>query len=144
MLQNKHMSTLNIPRTRRNNLLLLIREFTEAEHAAGRSPLGLMGRCADSLGLSAGGLSQFKGEEGGASYRNIGDAVAAQLESRMGKPKGWMDLDHGGDTINPAEIAFLEKARDAWRSTDAKGRRHLAQLAKRAFDLPAGSDSKSS
>lgn len=130
------MSTAKITRTRRNNLHLLIREFTDQELAAGRSPVGLMGRFAEALGVSPAGLSQFKGGDGATSTRNIGDAAATQLESRMGKPKGWMDLDHGGDAINPAEVAFLEKAREAWRTTDSKGRRHLAQLAKREFDLP--------
>lgn len=134
------MSTSKITRTRRNNLLLLIREYTDQELAAGRSSVGLMGRFAEALGVSPAGLSQFKGDESASSTRNIGDAAAAQIESRMGKPHGWMDTDHGADAINPAEIAFLEKAREAWRTTDSKGRRHLMQLAKREFDLPGRTD----
>jgi|GEM_PF-719913 len=131
------MDSLNINRTRRNNLLVIIREFSERELAAGESPVGMLGRLAKELGLSAGGLSQFKGDAQG-SGRNIGDAAAAQIESRLGKPKGWMDEDHGGDAFNPAENAFIELARAAWRTTDAKGRRHLMQLAKRGFDAAGG------
>jgi hypothetical protein len=126
------MESPDINRTRRNNLLIIIREYSERELAAGESPVGMLGRLAKELGLSAGGLSQFKGDANG-SGRNIGDAAAAQIESRLGKPKGWMDEDHGGDAFNPAENAFIEMARSAWRSTDAKGRRQLMQLAKRGF-----------
>lgn len=126
------MESPDINRTRRNNLLIIIREYSERELAAGQSPVGMLGRLAKELGLSAGGLSQFKGDANG-SGRNIGDAAAAQIESRLGKPKGWMDEDHGGDAFNPAENAFIEMARSAWRSTDAKGRRQLMQLAKRGF-----------
>jgi hypothetical protein len=133
------MDSLNTNRTRRNNLLILIREYSERELAAGESPVGMLGRLAKELGLSAGGLSQFKGDAQG-SGRNIGDAAAAQIESRSGKPKGWLDQDHGGDAINPAENAFIELARDAWRTTDAKGRRNLMQLAKRGFGGTPGGD----
>ena len=126
------MDSPDINRTRRNNLLIIIREYSERELAVGESPVGMLGRLAKELGLSAGGLSQFKGDANG-SGRNIGDAAAAQIESRSGKPKGWMDEDHGGDAFNPAENAFIEMARAAWRTTDAKGRRHLMQLARRGF-----------
>jgi hypothetical protein len=126
------MDSENVNRNRRNNLLIIIREFSERELAAGESPVGMLGRIAKQLGLSAGGLSQFKGDAKGTA-RNIGDAAAAQIESKSGKPKGWMDADHGGDAINPAENAFIELARTAWRTTDAKGRRQLMQLAKRGF-----------
>lgn len=129
------MDSPDINRTRRNNLLIIIREYSERELAAGETPVGMLGRLAKELGLSAGGLSQFKGDANG-SGRNIGDAAAAQIESRLGKPKGWMDEDHGGDAFNPAENAFIEMARAAWRSTDAKGRRQLMQLAKRRFGEP--------
>lgn len=126
------MDTPNVNRNRRNNLLIIIREFSERELAAGESPVGMLGRIAKQLDLSAGGLSQFKGDAKGTA-RNIGDAAAAQIASKAGKPKGWMDEDHGGDAINPAEAAFIELARAAWRETDAKGRRQLLQLAKRGF-----------
>jgi hypothetical protein len=127
------MVTENINRNRRNNLLIIIRELSEKELAAGESPVGLLGRIATHLGLSAGGLSQFKGDAKGTA-RNIGDAAAAQIEVKSGKPKGWMDVDHGGDAINPAETAFIELARAAWRATDAKGRRRLLQQAKLGFN----------
>lgn len=133
------MDSANVNRNRRNNLLIIIREFSEKELAAGESPVGMLGRIAAQLGLSAGGLSQFKGDAKGTA-RNIGDAAAAQIESKSGKPKGWMDTDHGGDVINPAENAFIELARIAWRTTDAKGRRLLMQLAKQGFGGQTGDD----
>lgn len=131
------MDSANVNRNRRNNLLIIIREFSEKELAAGESPVGLLGRIAAQLGLSAGGLSQFKGDTKGTA-RNIGDAAAAQIENRSGKPKGWLDEDHGGDAINPAENAFIELARTAWRTTDANGRRLLMQLARRDFNPQSG------
>lgn len=133
------MDSENVNRNRRNNLLIIIREFSEKELAAGESPVGMLGRIAKQLGLSAGGLSQFKGDAKGTA-RNIGDAAAAQIESKSGKPKGWMDVDHGGDAINPAENAFIELARTAWRTTDAKGRRQLMQFARRSFGQQAIDD----
>ncbi|WP_371438327.1 hypothetical protein [Polaromonas sp.] len=126
------MPSVNIHRTRRNNLLLLLREYTEQQAAAGESPVGLMRRFAELLGLSPGGLGQFKGDNPKVA-RNIGDAVAAQIESRMKKPKGWLDQDNGAGEINPAEIAFLELAKDAWRNSDAKGRRAMMKLARAGF-----------
>jgi len=49
------------------------------------------------------------------------------------KPKGWMDQNHDGDDINPAEIAFLELAKNAWRTADAKGRRAMMRVARQGF-----------
>ncbi len=78
------MDSPDINRTRRSHLLMIIREYSEKVMAAGESPVGMLGRLAKELGLSAGGLSQFKGDANG-SGRNIGDAAAAQIESRSGK-----------------------------------------------------------
>ncbi len=44
-----------------------------------------------------------------------------------------MDQNHDGDDINPAEIAFLELAKNAWRTADAKGRRAMMRVARQGF-----------
>jgi hypothetical protein len=40
------MDSPDINRTRRNNLLIIIREYSERELAAGESPVGMLGRLA--------------------------------------------------------------------------------------------------
>lgn len=132
------MTAENISRTRRNNFLIIIREFSESELASGQSSVGMMGRLAEKLQMKASALSQIKGDETARSFRNIGDAQAAQIEKLSGKPKGWMDQAHEGADLNPAEIAFLELAKQAWRGADAKGRRALMKAAKQGFpSLPS-------
>ena len=42
-------------------------------------------------------------------------------------------VEYHGDVDDPAELAFLEKARAAWLATDAAGRRALMKLAKNGF-----------
>lgn len=127
------MTAENISRIRRSNFLLIIREFSESELASGQSPVGMMGRLAEKLQMKASALSQIKGDETARSFRNIGDAQASQIEKLSGKSKGWMDQHHDGDDINPAEIAFLELAKKAWRSADAKGRRAMMRAARQGF-----------
>ena len=114
-------------RIRRENLLLLLREFSERQLAQGVAAKGIELAFAASLEISASTLSQLK------SSRNMGDKRAAQLERHAGLDAGWMDEKHLEGTASPGELAFLEFARLAWRGTDAKGRRSLMQLAKRKF-----------
>ena len=130
--------TTSVPQTnrlRRENLLRLLREFTEAQLALGVPAKGIELAFAASLEMSPSTLSQLK------SSRNMGDKMTAQIEQHAGKQPGWMDAEHMGvrtDVIStPGESAFIELARMAWRATDAKGRRTLMRLAKTRFaDAP--------
>ena len=114
-------------RLRRENLLRLLREFTEAQLALGVPAKGIELAFAASLEVSPSTLSQLK------SSRNMGDKMAAQIEQHAGKAAGWMDAEHVGVMGTPGESAFIELARLAWRATDAKGRRLLMRLAKTRF-----------
>ena len=114
-------------RLRRENLLRLLREFTEQQLALGVPAKGIELAFAAHLEVSPSTLSQLK------SSRNMGDKMAAQIERHAGKKAGWMDVEHPGVMSTPGESAFIELARLAWRATDAKGRRALMRLAKSKF-----------
>lgn len=114
-------------RLRRENLLRLLREFTEAQLSLGVPAKGIELAFAAHLEVSPSTLSQLK------SSRNMGDKMAAQIERHTGKAAGWMDAEHTGVMSTPGESAFIELARLAWRATDAKGRRSLMRRAKSKF-----------
>ena len=114
-------------RLRRENLLRLLREFTQAQLALGVAAKGIEQAFATHLEVSPSTLSQLK------SSRNMGDKIASQIERHAGKAPGWMDAEHMGVVSTPGESAFIELARLAWRATDAKGRMSLMRLAKSRF-----------
>ena len=114
-------------RLRRENLLRLLREFTESQLALGVAAKGMEQAFATHLEVSPSTLSQLK------SSRNMGDKIASQFERHAGKEAGWMDAEHVGVMGTPGESAFIELARLAWRATDAKGRRSLMRAAKTRF-----------
>ena len=114
-------------RLRRENLLRLLREFTEQQLALGVTAKGIELAFAAHLSISPSTLSQLK------SSRNMGDKIAAQIEQHSGKAPGWLDAEHIGAMSTPGESAFIELTRLAWRATDAKGRRTLTRLAKSRF-----------
>ena len=114
-------------RLRRENLLRLLREFTEAQLALGVAAKGIEQAFATHLEVSPSTLSQLK------SSRNMGDKIASQIEQHAGKEPGWLDAEHMGAMSTPGESAFVELARLAWRATDSKGRRSLMRLAKTKF-----------
>ena len=114
-------------RLRRENLLRLLREFTEAQLSLRVPAKGIELAFAAHLEVSPSTLSQLK------SSRNMGHKMAAQIEQHAGKALGWMDAEHLGVMSTPGESAFIELARLVWRATDAKGRRTLMRLAKSKF-----------
>lgn len=118
---------LDVNMNRRSNLLQLIGDYVSDATARGEAAFGIEKRFAELMEISNVSLSQFK------SSRNIGDRVARQIESKAGKPVGWLDEDHGTHIATDSEQAFLELARQAWRGTDAKGRRELMKKAKAGF-----------
>ena len=120
-------STSQPNRLRRENLLRLLREFTEAQLALGAAAKGIEQTFATHLEVSPSTLSQLK------SSRNMGDKIASQIEQHAGKAPGWMDAEHLGVMGTHGESAFIDLARLAWRATDARGRRALMRLAKTRF-----------
>ncbi|MBL8340576.1 MAG: hypothetical protein JNL30_03830 [Rubrivivax sp.] len=114
----------NLTMTRRQNALALYQEHAERALAAGASAKGLEQAFAAALQVSPSMWSQIK------SSRPIGDKLARQIEQLSRKPAGWLDEVRAPSTLSAAEQRFLDLALQAWRATNAEGRRALrAQLA---------------
>jgi hypothetical protein len=111
----------NITLARRQNALALFQDYAEKSLAAGTSPKGLEQSFAATLQISPSMWSQIK------SSRPIGDKLARQIESASGKPAGWLDEVRKEAAPSAAEIAFLELALAAWRSTNSAGRKALRE-----------------
>jgi hypothetical protein len=107
--------------TRRQNALALFQEFAEKALASGAPPKGLEQAFAAGLQISPSMWSQIK------SSRPIGDKLARQIEVLCGKPVAWLDEERVAATPTPAELAFVALALEAWRSTNAAGRKALRE-----------------
>lgn len=107
--------------TRRQNALALFQEFAEKALASGAPPKGLEQAFAAGLQISPSMWSQIK------SARPIGDKLARQIEALCGKPAGWLDEEQVAATPTPAEQAFVALALEAYRSTNAAGRKALRE-----------------
>jgi hypothetical protein len=115
-------TTPNISVLRRLNLLALLQEFAENWVATGTTTKGIDQAFAERIQVSPSMLSQMK------SGRPIGNKTAAQIESLCKRPAGWLDTQHPDQKSSPAEDAFIELARKAWRAQNAKDKRALSQL----------------
>lgn len=105
---------------RRQNVLALFQDYAAARIAAGEPAKGMEQAFAAQLEISPSMWSQVK------AGRPISDKLARQVESHTGKPSGWLDEQHGTAQPDPAEDRFLALARQAWRSSNARGKRELA------------------
>lgn len=112
---------------RRNNLLLLLQEFSEQQVRLGQPAKGMEKAFSEHLQISAIRFSQAK------NSRPISDILAAQIESHCKKPQGWLSTAHGAPLATPAELAFVALAQSAWRTANAAGKRELMYAAKRGF-----------
>jgi hypothetical protein len=104
---------------RRQNALALFQAFAETALADGVPPKGLEQSFAASVQISPSMWSQIK------SARPIGDKLARQIEQHHGKPAGWLDEARDSDVMTSAEKVFLALALQAWRATNAAGRKAL-------------------
>ena len=111
--------------TRRRNALLLHRRFLEQAIAAGLPAKGLDQAFAQKLEVSPSMWSQIK------SSRPIGDTLARQIERHCAVETGWLDRAELAadvpDVPDAAEERFVAKARQAWRTANAKGKRELSR-----------------
>jgi hypothetical protein len=63
--------------------------------------------------------------------RSIGDALADQLETGMGKPRNWLDQDHSGTPIYQDVILVPKELRpllSAWPSLPRENKRSILFL----------------
>lgn len=109
----------NITVARRQNALGLFQDYAEKALAKGASPKGLEQAFAATLQISPSMWSQIK------SSRPIGDKLARQIEAATGKAAGWLDEERISAAPSSAELAFLDLALAAYRSTNAQGRKAL-------------------
>lgn len=109
---------------RRENLLLLLKEFSQARITKGEPTNGTEKAFAEQLQVSKSLLSQLK------TSRPISDANAKQIEARCKKATGWLSETHTDLSRRPApgEEAFIALARAAYREADREGRAHLRRL----------------
>ena len=111
---------------RRRNALALFQAFAENAVAGGTAPKGLEQAFAAQVEISPSMWSQIK------SSRPIGDKLARQVEQHCGKPAGWLDQEREAAGLSPGEQQFLALALQAWRATNADGRKALKAQMKQA------------
>lgn len=114
-----HTHVSNTTVARRQNALALFQDYAEKALATGASPKGLEQAFAATLQISPSMWSQIK------SSRPIGDKLARQIEAASRKPNGWLDVEHRPSAPSSAELAFLDLALTAYRSTNAEGRKAM-------------------
>jgi len=113
---------------RRQNALVLFQAYAEQALAAGAPPKGLEQAFAAQLQISPSMWSQVK------SSRPIGDKLARQIETLCRKPAGWLDEARADAPPSAAEQAFVALAAEAWRASNAAGRRALRAALKQAIE----------
>ena len=107
---------------RRENLLRLFSEFV-AQHQAQNpaAPVtGLDKAFAQQIQVHNTYLSRMK--SGG---RTIGDTLARQVENACGKPKGWLDEEHGTPKMAKDMKRFLALAERAYTQASTAARKKL-------------------
>ncbi len=117
-------NTEDIHGVRRANLLLLLREFSQARIASGEPTNGTEKAFAEQLQVSKSLLSQLK------TSRPISDANAKQIEARCRKSAGWLSAIRNEHAPRPApgEDAFIALARTAYRNANKEKRAQLRAL----------------
>lgn len=117
----------NITINRRQNALGLFQQFAEEQMRAGAPPKGMEQAFAQKLQISPSMWSQIK------SSRPIGDKLARQIEAACGRGAGWLDAEHEPAGLSASEQQFLALALQAWRATNADGRKRLKSALKDAL-----------
>lgn len=86
----------DLAQVRLDNALALFEEFVRAtaRHADAATLRGLERRFAERIQIQPSYWSQIKGRS-----RQIGERLARQFEHLCHKPRGWMDVAHGGAVV---------------------------------------------
>lgn len=108
------------------NFTTLFRQFREMNsHLPNRGMLKLF---AERVELSDRYLSHVKHQR-----KNIGPAIARQIEKRLKLPHGWMDNPHDGidTTTNEQEREFLATALALFRSAPTEAQAAMIELLRR-------------
>jgi len=109
------------------NFLALFKEFRDAN--ADLPNRGMLKMFAQRLDLSDRYLSHVK-----CGRKQIGAAVARQIELKTGKPHGWMDQQHGeGSPATPDEAMMVEQILALYRGAPGTTKRLIAEAIKAAL-----------
>jgi hypothetical protein len=97
-------SPVDLAQVRLDNALALFEEFVRqtARHADAATLRGLERRFAERVQIQPSYWSQIKSRS-----RQIGERLARQFEHLCHKPRGWMDVAHGGAAAATPEAAPL-------------------------------------
>jgi hypothetical protein len=117
----------NLTINRRQNVLALFQQYAEGQMRAGVAPKGMEQSFAQVLQISPSMWSQIK------SSRPIGDKLARQIEVACAQLNGWLDEEHAPAGTSTSEQQFMALALQAWRATNAEGRKRLKQVLKDAM-----------
>ena len=121
-----HDSSMSLSAIRRHNVLILFGEFVYEQSVKGVQPLGLAEEFAKKLQVSKSMWTQIRSDR---TQRNISDKLARQIETACGKPAKWMDEPQSAEPgVDHGEERFIELARMAYRSQNARGKRTLRTL----------------
>lgn len=125
----------NLTVARRRNALALHRRFLEEAVSAGLPAKGLDQAFAKKIEISPSMWSQIK------SARPIGDNLARQIETHCNVEPGWLDKeDRPSEVPDAAEERFISAAREAWRTSNAKGKKELSGWLKKRARAATGND----
>lgn len=115
---------------RLTNFLMLFKQFREQ-----RSDLpnrGMLKNFAEYLELSDRYLSHVK-----CGRKQIGSVVARQIETKAGKPHGWLDLPHtDADPSNGDERVMVEQILALYRNSPGLVRRLITDAVKSVLSEP--------
>jgi hypothetical protein len=114
----------NLTLNRRQNVLALFQQYAQGQMRAGVAPKGMEQSFAQVLQISPSMWSQIK------SSRPIGDKLARQIEGACAQVSGWLDEERAPQSTSVAEQQFVALALQAWRATNAEGRKRLKQVLK--------------
>lgn len=125
---------------RHGNFMALFRKFREDHgHLPDRGMLKLF---AEKLELSDRYLSHIKNDR-----KNIGAAIARQIEKRLRLPHGYMDVPHepantNTQPVDELERNFMETALALYRSAPAEARAMMMEFLKRRLGEPPNNPKK--
>jgi hypothetical protein len=109
----------DLAQVRLDNALALFDEFVRAtaRHADAATLRGLERRFAERVQIQPSYWSQIKGRS-----RQIGERLARQFEHLCHKPRGWMDVPHGGAAGDTSAAASSTAPREAPATDDTAPR----------------------
>ena len=119
VVSDRHPALSDFTLIRRQNVLALFQTYAGHALSQGIAPKGLEQDYAARLQISPSMWSQIK------SARPIGNKLARQIEAACDQPNGWLDEAHEDAPPTEEEKAFMALAMNAWRASNAAGRRTL-------------------